>query len=143
MRLEPLYRLTFSYRENHGSADERLLLAEGRCEGRLAGSFRAANRARREPGGTWLPDLHGAVVTADGATVLVHLTGRGRPDAEPAGRVVGTATHSTADERYAWLNDTVGAVGGEVHRGDRVVLDVSALVWEPLPESPGYDPGEQ
>lgn len=141
MRLEPLYRITFSYRENHGSADERLLLAEGSCEGRLAGNFRGANRARRAPGGAWLPDVHGAVTTEDGAVVLIHLTGRGRPEAEPAGRVVGAATHTTDDERYAWLNDTVGAVAGEVYRGDRVVLDVSALVWEPLGEPPGYDPG--
>jgi len=27
-----------------------------------------------------------------------------------------------------------------VYRGDRVVLEVSALVWEPLGEPPGYDP---
>jgi hypothetical protein len=141
VRLEPLYRITFSYRENHGSANERLLLAEGSCEGRLAGRFRGSNRARRAPGGAWLPDLHGAVTTEDGAVVLLHLTGRGRPDAEPAGRVVGAATHTTEDERYAWLNDTVGAVAGEVHRGDRVVLDASALVWEPVGEPPGYDPG--
>jgi hypothetical protein len=139
MKLEPLYRLTFSYRENHGSEDERLLLAEGSCEGRLAGTFRAANRARKTAEGTWLPDLHGAVETADGATVLVHLTGRGRPD---AGRVVGAAMHTTGDERYAWLNEIVGAVAGEVHPRDRVVLDVSALVWEPLGEAPGYDLGE-
>jgi hypothetical protein len=140
VRLEPLYRITFSYRENHGSADERLLLAEGTCEGRLAGSFRGANRARRTRTGTWLPDLHGAVETEDGATVLVHVAGRGRPD---EGRVVGFATHTTADERYGWLNDTVGALAGEVHRGDRVVLDVSAIVWEPLGGPPGYDPGER
>ena len=68
--------------------------------------------------------------------MLVHLTGRGRPD---EGRVVGAAMHTTDDERYAWLNDTVGAVAGEVYRGDRVVLEVSALVWEPLGEPPGYD----
>ena len=137
MRLDPLYRITFSYRENHGSADERLLHAEGTCEGRLTGSFRAATRARRTTDGTWLPDLHGAVATGDGAVVLVHLTGRGRPD---EGRVLGIATHVTDDEGLAWLNDTVGAVAGEVYPGDRVVLDVSALVWEPLGESPGYDP---
>jgi hypothetical protein len=142
MRLEPLYRITFGYRENYGSADERLLLAEGRCEGRLAGRFRAANRARRERTGAWLPDLHGAVETEDGATVLLHLTGRGRPDAEPAGRVVGSVTHTTEDGRYRWLNETVGALAGEVYRGDRVVLDVAELVWEPLGEAPGYDPGE-
>ena len=138
MRLDPLYRITFSYRGRFGADDELLLLAEGRCEGRVAGSFRAANRARKD-GATWLPDLHGAVETEDGATVLLHLTGRGRPDVEPAGRVVGSVTHVTEDERYAWLNETVGAVAGEVYRGDRVVLEVSALVWEPLGESPGYD----
>ena len=46
----------------------------------------------------------------------------------------------TEDKRYAWLNGAVGAVAGEVYRGDRVVLEVSALVWEPLGESSGYDP---
>ena len=116
MRLDPLYRITFSYRDRFGADDELLLLAEGRCEGRVAGSFRAANRARKD-GAVWLPDLHGAVETEDGATVLLHLTGRGRPDVEPAGRVVGSVTHVTEDERYAWLNETVGAVAGEVYRG--------------------------
>ena len=142
MRLEPLYRITFSYRERHGADDELLLLAEGRCEGRLAGSFRAANRARRD-GRVWLPDLHGAVETEDGAAVLLHLAGRGRPEVEPAGRVVGAVTHVTEDARYTWLNETVGAIAGEVYRGDRVVLDVSELVWEPLGEAPGYDPEER
>ena len=47
MRLDPLYRITFSYRDRFGADDELLLLAEGRCEGRVAGSFRAANRARK------------------------------------------------------------------------------------------------
>jgi hypothetical protein len=110
MRLEPLYRITFS--------------------------------ARRERTGAGLPDLHGAVETEDGATVLLDLTGRGRPDADPAGRVVGSVTHTTEDGRYRWLNETVGALAGEVYRGDRVVLDVAELVWEPLGEAPGYDPGE-
>ncbi len=142
MKLEPLYRITFSYGDRHGARDELLLLAEGRCEGRLAGSFRAANRARRA-GSMWLPDLHAAVETGDGATVLLHLTGRGHPDVEPAGRVVGSVMHTTEDERYAWLNETVGAVAGEVYRGDRVVLDVSALLWEPLGDPPGYDPGRR
>jgi hypothetical protein len=143
MRLEPLYRITFSYRENLGSRDERLLVAEGRCEGRVTGRFVGANRARRDGGGTWLPRLEGAVETEDGATVLLALTGRGRPEAEPVGRVVGAVTHTTADERYAWLNETVGAVAGEVYRGARVVLDVTALVWEPLDEAALYDQGER
>lgn len=142
MRLEPLYRITFRYRENLGARDERLLIAEGRCEGRVNGRFVGANRARRIPSGAWLPALEGAVETEDGAAVLLSLTGRGRPDAEPVGRVVGSVAHATDDPRYAWLNETVGAVAGEVYRGDRIVLDVAALVWEPLPEQPGYHPQE-
>jgi hypothetical protein len=132
MRLEPLYRLTFSYLERLGGGSELLLLAEGRCEGRVSGRFRGANRARQLADGTWLPDFEGAVETEDGATILLRLTGRGRPDAEPVGRVVAAVTHTAADPRYAWLNETVGAVAGEVHRGEKVVLDVAALVWEPL-----------
>ena len=58
----------------------------------MAGSFRAANRARKD-GAAWLPDLHGAVETEDGATVLLHLTGVEAADVgEPAGRVVGSVT---------------------------------------------------
>jgi hypothetical protein len=139
MRLDPLYRITFSYGERLGRGDELLLLAEGRCEGRVSGRFRGANRARRLPGGAWLPELEAAVETEDGATILLRLTGRGRPDGEPVGRVVGAVTHTADDQRYGWLNETVGAVAGEVFPGDRVVLDVAALVWEPLPGSPRYD----
>jgi hypothetical protein len=43
------------------------------------------------------------------------------------------------DARSTWLDDTVAAVAGEVYPRGRVVLDVAALVWEPLPESAGYD----
>jgi hypothetical protein len=139
MRLDPLYRNSFAYRERLGTGDELLLLAEGSCEGRVTGRFRGANRARRLPGGAWLPEFEGAVETEDGATILLRLTGRGRPDAEPVGRVVGSVTHTAGDPRYGWLNETVGAVAGEVFPGDRVVLDVAALVWEPLPEAPRYD----
>jgi hypothetical protein len=45
MTLEPLYRITFSYRESYRAGTDALLLAEGACEGRLAGRFRGANRA--------------------------------------------------------------------------------------------------
>ena len=116
MRAEPLYRITFSYRETFRAGDDVLLLAEGSVEG--------------------------AVVTEAGATILLQLSGRGRPHADPVGRVTAAVTHTTNHERYAWLNDTVGAVAGEVYPGERVVLDVAALHWEPLPEAPGYDHGE-
>ena len=130
MRLEPLYRLTFRYPESFDAAGERFLLAEGRCEGRLAGRFRAANRARLRPDGTWLPALTGAVVTDDGAEVLLTLTGYGDPGAEPEGRVLASIVHA-ADGAYAWLDRTLGVACGEVRGGRQVVLEVAELVWEP------------
>ena len=130
MRLEPLYRLSFRYLESFRAGDELLLLAEGRAEGRLAGRFRGANRARRRADGSWSPALGGAVETEDGETVLLSLTGHGVPEAEPHGRVVGAIVHS-AEGGYAWLNDVLGVVCGEV-RGREIVLEVAELVWEPL-----------
>jgi hypothetical protein len=133
MRLEPLYRLQFSYPESFDAADERLLLAEGYCSGRLSGRFRAANHARVRADGAWLPALSGAVSTDDGAEVLLGLTGIGRPHAKPQGRIVAAIVH-TAEGDYAWLNDILGVVCGEVRGGREIVLDVAELVWEPLPE---------
>ena len=132
MRLEPLYRLTFQYAESWQTSAEFLGIAEGRVEGRVAGRFRGANRARRLPAGTWLPDLNGAIATDDGAAVLVRVTGYGRPDEQPTGRVVGSVTHATDDERYAWLDGVLGALEGEVRGGREIVLDVAEVVWEPL-----------
>jgi hypothetical protein len=132
VRLEPLYRVTFRYPEAFRAGDELLLIAQGRVEGRLEGRFRGANRARRRPDGSFLPDLSGAIATDDGATVLVHLTGYGHPEREPAGRVLAAVTHTADDERYAWIDGVLGVVAGEVRGGREIVLDVAELVWEPL-----------
>lgn len=131
MRLEPLYRISFSYDESYRASDAWLLLGEGRCEGRVAGRFRCVNRPRARPEGTFVPDFDAAIETDDGALVLLHLTGRGDPRAEPAGRVVVALRHVTDDERYAWLDGAVCAGAGEVR--DRVItVDVAEIVWEPL-----------
>jgi hypothetical protein len=132
VRLEPVYRLTFRYPESWRAEGERFLIAEGRCDGRVNGRFRGANRASRRSDGTYVPELNGAIVTDDGATILFRLTGYGLPEAEPRGRVVAAATHVTADERYGWLNDALCAIAGEVRGGREIVLDVHELVWEPL-----------
>ena len=133
MRLEPLYRLTFSYPEAFRSGDEGLLLARGRCEGRLTGRFTGTNRYRRRPDGTYLPELEGAVDTEDGGTVLLRLRGYGRPQDEPLGRVLAAITHVTGHEAYRWLNDVLGVAAREVRERRRVVLEVAEAVWEPLP----------
>ena len=132
MRLEPLYRVTFRYPEAFRAGDELLLIAQGSVEGRVEGRFRGANRARRRPDGSFLPELNGAISTADGATVLVRLTGYGHPEQPPAGRVLAAVTHTADDERYAWLDGVLGVVAGEVRGGRMIVLDVAEVIWEPL-----------
>jgi hypothetical protein len=145
MRLEPLYRLRFTYPEGwdvelEGGWEQHLYLAEGRCEGSIAGRFRGANYPqRRTPEGPFRPDLRGVIETDDGATIMVELQGYGR--AYPAGRraVVGSVFHLSDSDRYRRLNDVVCACAGEVRwsadpeqESPDLVIDVAELVWEPI-----------
>jgi hypothetical protein len=136
MRLEPLYRATFSTPEHwsvelageHGTEGQTFLIAEGRLEGRLSARLRGANFPRRRVDGTLTPDFCGVYETDDGATILFAWHGYGRH-----GRLAGAITHLTADERYRWLNDTVCALTGEVREredgpGVDVVLEVAEIV---------------
>ena len=145
MRLEPLYRVTFEYPEawfvelegQRGAESQHFLIAEGRCEGRLAGRFRGANHPRRRTHETYLPDFQGVIETHDGARVMFDLRGYGRAYPEERRQVVGSVTHLSGDERYRWLNDVVCPLAGEVRprpegSGVDIVLDVAELIWEPL-----------
>ena len=142
MRLEPLYRVTFRYPEHwhvalagpDGAESQHFFIAEGRCEGRIAGRFRGANHPRRRTDGAYLPDFKGAIETDDGATILFDYRGYGRAYPEKRRQVVASATHVSDDERYRWLNDVVCAIAGEVRPrddGTDIVLEVAELVWEP------------
>ena len=144
MRLEPLYRIRFTYPEEwmvglEGGWEQHLFLAEGRCEGSITGRFRGANFPRRRTEtGPFRPDFRAVIETDDGATIMFELHGYGR--AYPVGnrQVVGTATHVSGDERYRWLNDVVCALAGEVRAqpepgATEIVLDVAELVWEEIP----------
>jgi hypothetical protein len=53
MRLEPLYRIRFTYPESwavglDGGWQQMFFIAEGRCEGWVTGRFRGANFPRKE-----------------------------------------------------------------------------------------------
>jgi hypothetical protein len=144
MRLEPLYRMRFTYPEGwevglEGGWQQHFYLAEGTCEGAVSGRLRGANfPQRRTDAGPFCPDFRGAIETDDGETVLVELRGYGR--AYPAGRrqVVGSVLHLSDSERYRGLNDSVCVCVGEVRAstdGDdspHLVLDVAEVVWEPI-----------
>lgn len=146
MRLEPLYRLRFTYpnewevRLGQGESTEGqyFFLAEGQCEGRIAGRFRGANHPQRRGDGTFLPNFQGVIETEDGATILFDFRGYGR--AYPVGRrqIVSTTTHLSDHERYRWLNDAVCVGEGEVRAASEeggvteLVVDVAELMWEPI-----------
>ena len=101
MRLEPLYRLTFRYTEEWGVAtgDDTsragmfVFIGEGRCTGKVAGRFRAANHPLRRADGTFLPDLQGVIETEDGATLVLDMRGYGRAYPVGARQVVVAVTH--------------------------------------------------
>ncbi len=147
MRLEPLYRIRFTYPESwgvelEGGWEQLLFLAEGRCEGSINGRFRGANFPyRRTEAGPFRPDFRAAIETDDGATIMFECHGYGR--AYPAGRrqIVGSVFHLSDAERYRRLNDVVCVCVGEVRAAEDpeaespdLVLDVAELVWEPIAE---------
>lgn len=148
MRLEPLYRVTFSTPEHwsvrlegkDGSEEHSFLIAEGRSTGRLSARYRAANVPRRRTDGILTPDFRGVLETDDGATILIEWSGFTRTGQSGARELVGRMTHLTDDPRYAWLNDRQCAVAGEVRpraegEGFDVVIEVAELVWEPLEDA--------
>ena len=139
VRLEPLYRIRFTYPEGWGIGlggdwEQHFYIADGRCEGVISGRFRGANYPHRRGDGTFRPDLRAVIETDDGATVLFEWHGYGR--AYPVGRrqIVGAIFHLSEDERYRRLNDVVCVSVGEVRAREDgptdLVVDVAELVWE-------------
>ena len=115
MRLEPLYRATFTTPESWavevsregGSESLHFLIAEGRTTGAVAGRMRGANYARGLADGTLLPDFRGVVETDDGTTVLFSWQGHTELPVEGVRRLAGTITHLSEDPRYRRLNNVV------------------------------------
>ncbi len=140
MRLEPLYRIRFVYTEGwavEGPEERHFYIAEGRCEGRVEGRYRAANHPLRRNDGTFCPDLQGVIETDDGAVIYHDSRGYGRSYPEGRRQIVAWITHLSSDERYSWLNDAVCPAVGEVRSradgsGVDLVVDVAELIWETL-----------
>ena len=158
-KLKFLYRIRMTYPQgwsvnvggDKGTEAYHFYLAEGTVEGRINGKLRGANQPRTRPDGTFLPDLKGVIETDDGANIIFNIGGYGR--GYPVGRrqIVATVLHIAEDKRYSWLNDTIAIGIGEVRtrpqetesaaggkmtiRGSvELVIDVSEVVWEPIPE---------
>jgi hypothetical protein len=144
MRVEPLYRATWTTPESWsvelegvtGTEGRSFFIAEGRADGRLSGRLRAANFPRRRVDGTLTPDFRGVLETDDGAAVLFAWQGYARSGSDDVRELVGSITHMSDDDRYRWLNDRIGTVVGEVRPrvggGSTVAIEVREIVWEPL-----------
>jgi Protein of unknown function (DUF3237) len=147
MRLEPLYRMRFTYPEEFGvdlagpGGTESLwyFRLEGRCEGRISGNLQGVNHPRRRTDHTFVPDTQGVIETDDGAVILFDCHGYGRSYPPGKRQIVISQTHMTDDERYKWLNDVVCVGTGEVRTADDgastvLVVDIAELIWEPISE---------
>jgi hypothetical protein len=149
LQLKPLYSVRFRYPVDWaveligpgGKEEQHFFFAEGECSGTISGRFRGANHPRRRTDLTFVPDFQGVIETGDGAIVYFDYQGYGR--AYPKGRrqIVTAAFHTTAHERYRWLNDVVCVGCGEVRWPDKpadqvkqveveLAIDFSELVWE-------------
>lgn len=152
MRLEALYRMEFAYPEGwgakmtgpHGSEGNYFFIAEGRCEGRIAGRLRGANHPRSRIDGSALPNFQGAIETDDGAVVLFDLRGFARPYPAERRQIVASVSHISEDPRYSPLNDAICVATGEIRPitggGPREVvghqvnfaIEIAELIWEPI-----------
>ena len=127
MRLQPLYRATFTTPERwavevagaHGTEVQDFLIAEGRTEdvsARLRGSTIPAGAQTAHCSPTFAAPL--TPMTAPRSFSWQGYARPGAPDRE----IVGSITHVTGNERYAWLNNTVCAMVGECgpERAERI-----------------------
>ena len=95
MRLEPLYRIRFTYPESwavglDGGWQQMFFLAEGRCEGLVTGRFRGANFPRKEGAdGPFRPDFRAVIDADDGAVIMVEWQGMAAPAHRSAARSSG------------------------------------------------------
>ena len=113
MRLEPLYRVRFTYPESwavglDGGWQQMFFLAEGRCEGSVTGRFRGANFPRKEgAAGPFRPDFRAVIEADDGAVIMVEWHGYGRAYPPERRQIVGSVFHLADREPYRRLNDVV------------------------------------
>jgi hypothetical protein len=120
MRLEPLYRVRFTYPGSwvvglEGGWQQMFFIAEGRCEGWVTGWFRGANFPRKQgAAGPFRPDFRAVIEADDGAVIMMELHVYGRAYPLERRQIVGSVFHQAAREPYIRLNDAVCVCAGEV-----------------------------
>ena len=135
MRLQPLYSFTATLRPQviGLTADGTRVDVEFEGDldpgGRLTGHLRAVNYLTVRSDGVQHIDIHGTVISPDGDVVAFKATGLATPAEGGVATVRDAATYQTASERLAWLNQTMGFVGGhaDLAKGE---LQLSAYTLE-------------
>ena len=124
MRLELLCELEAAYRDLTFGPKFILLkpfgneggVAYGELDGsvkgeKLRGSIHLANHPDRRSDGVMLPDAHGVIKTDDDAFVLISMRGRTIFTEGQGAQVLSVLLYSD-DDRYKWVNNTVGILEG-------------------------------
>lgn len=84
---------------------------------RLRGTVRWANYPHRRSDGAMLPDLHGVIMTDEGATIIFSVQGRTvwmNTPRGPVGNQLLWVLFETEDQRYRWLNDVLCVLEGQI-----------------------------
>jgi hypothetical protein len=79
--------------------EHHFYFAEGRCEGKVTGAFRAAHHPRRRSDGPFLMSIQGLIQTDDGAVIMTDDQGYGTPYPRGRRQVVGAVCQITEDSR--------------------------------------------
>lgn len=92
---------------------------------KLQGTGRFVNHPHRRSDGLMLADLHGVLVTDEGATILFTFQGR-VPFTDRKGKPMFTTLFETEDDRYRWLNSTLCVLEGVI---DFETLNMRARIY--------------
>lgn len=99
---------------DYGAGGQYVATLEGAVKGdRLRGTLKSVNVAAKRPDNVNCPAFRGIITTDDGAKIYFECNGIALLRPQDKARVFTTSLLlRTGDARYAWVNDTVGAVEG-------------------------------
>ena len=118
MHLEPLYSFTAVLnprpigRTPDGTRIDMEFEGDLDSGGRLTGHLKAVNFITVRDDGVQLVDVRGTVTSPKGDIVAFRASGITVPAADGSAAVRDAATYQTASSDLAWLNRTVGFIGG-------------------------------
>ena len=118
MKLAPICEMQLHYTwidyVDYGVGGQYVGTLEGSVTGdRLKGTVKSVNVPAKRPDNVNCPAFRGIIYTEDGAKIYFEFNGIALLRPEDNARVFTTALSlRSGDARYAWVNDTVGAVEG-------------------------------